>query len=237
MQNPSSGVLPALDACCPDIVVARRHIRDVITRRCCPRLPSESPSLTRLASFLLSWTFCNNLSSAISCTKYPIPGCHDDPEGKRQDAIRAKINAGYPFDSFAAERSKNFVNRHIDGHDYMWALSEPIHNAGEVIFIQGFAFRWSHARAAPALPVRYACLARPVSLRFACTALDALALLSAPAIVWSLDALWHSTPWRLLWALRASTAGRSWTLAIVGASHLPLSVICVPAQRWGRLWL
>ncbi|KAJ7758051.1 hypothetical protein B0H16DRAFT_1885472 [Mycena metata] len=61
---------------------------------------------------------------------------HDDPEEKRQDEIRAEINAGHRFDSFAAERSENFVKWHIDGHDYMWALSEMIDNAREVIFIQ-----------------------------------------------------------------------------------------------------
>ncbi|KAJ7127892.1 hypothetical protein C8R44DRAFT_100509 [Mycena epipterygia] len=61
---------------------------------------------------------------------------HDDPEEKRQDEIRAEINAGHRFDSFAAERSENFVKWHIDGHDYMWALSEMLDNAKEVIFIQ-----------------------------------------------------------------------------------------------------
>ncbi|KAJ7187275.1 phospholipase D [Mycena filopes] len=61
---------------------------------------------------------------------------HDDPEEKRQDEIRAEINAGHRFDSFATERSENFVKWHIDGHDYMWALSEMIDNARECIFIQ-----------------------------------------------------------------------------------------------------
>ncbi|KAJ7691682.1 hypothetical protein B0H16DRAFT_1486662 [Mycena metata] len=61
---------------------------------------------------------------------------HDDPEEKRLDEIRAEINAGHRFDNFAAERSENFVKWHIDGHDYMWALSEMIDNAREVIFIQ-----------------------------------------------------------------------------------------------------
>ncbi|KAJ7740834.1 hypothetical protein B0H16DRAFT_1728848 [Mycena metata] len=46
---------------------------------------------------------------------------HDDPEEKRQNEIRAEINAGHRFDSFAAERSENFVKWHIDRHDYMWA--------------------------------------------------------------------------------------------------------------------
>ncbi|KAJ7482689.1 hypothetical protein FB451DRAFT_1235871 [Mycena latifolia] len=61
---------------------------------------------------------------------------HDDPEEKRQDEIRAEINAGHRFNSFANERGENFVKWHIDGHDYMWALSEMLDNAKEVIFIQ-----------------------------------------------------------------------------------------------------
>ncbi|KAJ6510983.1 hypothetical protein C8R45DRAFT_965797 [Mycena sanguinolenta] len=60
---------------------------------------------------------------------------HDDPEEKRQDAIRAEINASHRFDSFAAERSGNFVKWHIDGHDYFWALSEMLDSAREAIFI------------------------------------------------------------------------------------------------------
>ncbi|KAJ7712097.1 hypothetical protein B0H16DRAFT_1744516 [Mycena metata] len=48
-------------------------------------------------------------------------------------------------------------------------------------------------RRRPALLVRYARLACPASLHFAHAALDALTLLSARAIVWSLAALWHST--------------------------------------------
>ncbi|KAJ7100586.1 hypothetical protein C8R43DRAFT_964073, partial [Mycena crocata] len=61
---------------------------------------------------------------------------HDDPEEKRQDEIRAEINAGHRFNSFATERSENFVKWHIDGHDYMWALSEMLGNAKDAIFIQ-----------------------------------------------------------------------------------------------------
>ncbi|KAJ7101469.1 phospholipase D [Mycena belliarum] len=60
---------------------------------------------------------------------------HDDPEEKLQDEIRSEINAGHRFQSFAAERSENFVKWHIDGHDYMWALSEMLDNAKEAIFI------------------------------------------------------------------------------------------------------
>ncbi|KAJ7728766.1 hypothetical protein B0H16DRAFT_1734536 [Mycena metata] len=41
-------------------------------------------------------------------TTMPTLGRHDDPEEKRQDAIRAEINAGHRFESFAAETSENF---------------------------------------------------------------------------------------------------------------------------------
>ncbi|KAJ7040543.1 hypothetical protein C8F04DRAFT_238484 [Mycena alexandri] len=41
---------------------------------------------------------------------------HDDPEEKRQDAMRAEINAGHRFDSFAAERSEIFVKCQIRMH-------------------------------------------------------------------------------------------------------------------------
>ncbi|KAI0668061.1 phospholipase D/nuclease [Trametes maxima] len=60
---------------------------------------------------------------------------HDDPEEKRADMIRAEINAGHRFHSFAGERSQNFIKWHIDGHDYMWAVSELLDRAKEAIFI------------------------------------------------------------------------------------------------------
>ncbi|PPQ84945.1 hypothetical protein CVT25_004458 [Psilocybe cyanescens] len=60
---------------------------------------------------------------------------HDDPDEQAQDALRAEIRAGHRFSSFAAERSGNTAKWHIDGHDYMWALSEMIDNATEAIFI------------------------------------------------------------------------------------------------------
>ncbi|KAF7313495.1 Phospholipase [Mycena chlorophos] len=60
---------------------------------------------------------------------------HDDPEEKRQDAIRAEINASHRFGSFATERGENTVKWHIDGHDYFWAVSELLDNAKECIFI------------------------------------------------------------------------------------------------------
>ncbi|OJT05426.1 Phospholipase D1 [Trametes pubescens] len=71
-------------------------------------------------------------------------GRHDDPEEKRADMVRAEIMAGHRFHSFADQRSQNFVkwhvskpaiSAHIDGHDYMWAVSELLESAREAIFI------------------------------------------------------------------------------------------------------
>ncbi|KAF8811342.1 phospholipase D [Phlegmacium glaucopus] len=61
---------------------------------------------------------------------------HDDPEEQAQDEIRHQIRQGHRFTSFAGERSGNTVKWHIDGHDYMWAVSEMIDSAKEFIFIQ-----------------------------------------------------------------------------------------------------
>ncbi|KAK7030848.1 hypothetical protein VNI00_013956 [Paramarasmius palmivorus] len=60
---------------------------------------------------------------------------HDEPHEIREDEIRAEINASHRFQSFAEERTDNFVKWHIDGHDYMWAVSEMLENAKECIFI------------------------------------------------------------------------------------------------------
>ncbi|GLB42616.1 putative phospholipase d [Lyophyllum shimeji] len=60
---------------------------------------------------------------------------HDEPEEIAQDQVRAEINASHRFESFAGERWGNNVKWHIDGHDYMWALSEMLDNAKEAIFI------------------------------------------------------------------------------------------------------
>jgi phospholipase D1/2 len=60
---------------------------------------------------------------------------HDDPEEKLRDDIRAQINASHRFSSFADERSQNFVKWHVDGHDYMYAVSEMLESAKEAIFI------------------------------------------------------------------------------------------------------
>lgn len=60
---------------------------------------------------------------------------HDDPEEQAQDALRAEIRAGHRFTSFAGERSGNNTKWHVDGHDYMWAVSEMIDSAQEAIFI------------------------------------------------------------------------------------------------------
>ncbi|KAF9473130.1 phospholipase D/nuclease [Pholiota conissans] len=60
---------------------------------------------------------------------------HDDPEEIAQDELRAEIRRGHRYESFAAERSGNSAKWHVDGYDYMWALSEMIDKAKEVIFI------------------------------------------------------------------------------------------------------
>ncbi|KAH7921001.1 phospholipase D/nuclease [Leucogyrophana mollusca] len=60
---------------------------------------------------------------------------HDSPEEKMNDEIRAQINASHRFESFAAERSENAIKWHIDGHDYMYALSEMLDGARDCIFI------------------------------------------------------------------------------------------------------
>ncbi|THH27911.1 hypothetical protein EUX98_g6279 [Antrodiella citrinella] len=60
---------------------------------------------------------------------------HDTPEEKADDQVRAEINASHRFESFASERSQNAVKWHVDGHDYMYALSEMLENAREAIFI------------------------------------------------------------------------------------------------------
>ncbi|KAI0773032.1 phospholipase D/nuclease [Trametes elegans] len=61
---------------------------------------------------------------------------HDDPEEQRADMIRSEIMGGHRFHSFAQQRGpENFVKWHIDGHDYMWAVSELLDSAKEAIFI------------------------------------------------------------------------------------------------------
>ncbi|KAL5521881.1 hypothetical protein ACEPAF_1725 [Sanghuangporus sanghuang] len=60
---------------------------------------------------------------------------HDEEWEKQQDAVRAEICASHRFSSFAGERSGNSVKWHVDGHDYMYAVSEMIDRAKECIFI------------------------------------------------------------------------------------------------------
>ncbi|KAF8802982.1 phospholipase D/nuclease [Phlegmacium glaucopus] len=60
---------------------------------------------------------------------------HDDPEEKAADAARQRIRDSHRFNSFAGQRSGNAIKWHIDGHDYMWAVSEMIDSAKEFIFI------------------------------------------------------------------------------------------------------
>ncbi|KAL6298141.1 phospholipase D/nuclease [Sparassis latifolia] len=60
---------------------------------------------------------------------------HDNPQEKQEDMIRAEINGSHRFHSFAAQRHQNFVKWHIDGMDYMYAVSEMLETAREAIFI------------------------------------------------------------------------------------------------------
>ena len=62
---------------------------------------------------------------------------HDEPQEIEADKIRASIRENHRFNSFAGERSENMVKWHVDGHDYMWAVSEMLESAKEVICIQG----------------------------------------------------------------------------------------------------
>ncbi|KIJ62481.1 hypothetical protein HYDPIDRAFT_30440 [Hydnomerulius pinastri MD-312] len=70
-----------------------------------------------------------------SCSILDPDRRHDTPEEKLNDEIRAQINASHRFESFAGQRGENAVKWHIDGHDYMWALSEMLDSAKDVIFI------------------------------------------------------------------------------------------------------
>lgn len=73
------------------------------------------------------------------------PGRNDDPEENKADEIWQPINDSHRFEE---ERAGNFVKGHIDGHDYMWVLSELIDNAREAIFILvcpcSVVTLWSH---------------------------------------------------------------------------------------------
>ncbi|TFL05257.1 phospholipase D/nuclease [Pterulicium gracile] len=60
---------------------------------------------------------------------------HDEPHEIEQDRVREEIRQGHRFKSFAVERPNNFVKWHVDGHDYMWAISEMLDRAKEAIFI------------------------------------------------------------------------------------------------------
>ncbi|KAI9454792.1 hypothetical protein HD554DRAFT_2198903 [Boletus coccyginus] len=62
-------------------------------------------------------------------------GRHDNPDEKLNDEIRAKINASHRFESFAGQRQENAIKWHIDGQDYMWAVSEILDSAKDAIFI------------------------------------------------------------------------------------------------------
>ncbi|KAG2106164.1 uncharacterized protein F5147DRAFT_701272 [Suillus discolor] len=85
--------------------------------------------------------YAERLPEGIERTRDQIIGIinpdrrHDKPEEKLDDEIRAQINASHRFDSFADQRLDNSIKWHIDGHDYMYALSEILDSAKECIFI------------------------------------------------------------------------------------------------------
>ncbi|KAG2355827.1 hypothetical protein BDR07DRAFT_1473986 [Suillus spraguei] len=85
--------------------------------------------------------YAERLPEGIERTRDQIIGIldpnrrHDKPEEKLDDEIRAQINASHRFDSFADQRADNAIKWHIDGHDYMYALSEILDSAKECIFI------------------------------------------------------------------------------------------------------
>lgn len=85
--------------------------------------------------------YAERLPEGIERTRDQIIGIidpnrrHDNPEEKLDDEIRAQINASHRFDSFADQRLDNAIKWHIDGHDYMYALSEILDSAKECIFI------------------------------------------------------------------------------------------------------
>ncbi|KIM73758.1 hypothetical protein PILCRDRAFT_99252 [Piloderma croceum F 1598] len=60
---------------------------------------------------------------------------HDEPEEIMDDKIREEINNSHRFNSFADRRFQNFVKWHVDGHDYMYAVSEMLQSAKHAIFI------------------------------------------------------------------------------------------------------
>ncbi|PVG01208.1 phospholipase D/nuclease [Serendipita vermifera] len=64
-----------------------------------------------------------------------IVGRHDDADEKARDAARQKIMNSHRFQSFSQERDGNICKWHVDGHDFMWALSELIDSAKETICI------------------------------------------------------------------------------------------------------
>lgn len=85
--------------------------------------------------------YAERLPEGIERTRDQIIGIlepdrrHDNPEEKLDDEIREQINASHRFRSFADQRIDNAIKWHIDGHDYMYALSEMLDSAKECIFI------------------------------------------------------------------------------------------------------
>ncbi|THG95529.1 hypothetical protein EW145_g7942, partial [Phellinidium pouzarii] len=85
--------------------------------------------------------FIEKIPEAVTHTSDTIEGIlnpnrrHDTSQERKEDEIRAQICAAHRFDSFARQRTGNFLKWHVDGHDYMYALSEILDKAKECIFI------------------------------------------------------------------------------------------------------
>ncbi|OAX38224.1 phospholipase D/nuclease [Rhizopogon vinicolor AM-OR11-026] len=85
--------------------------------------------------------YAERLPEGIERTRDQIIGLvnpdrrHDNPEERLDDEIRTQINDSHRFQSFADQREDNCIKWHIDGHDYMYALSEMLDSAKECIFI------------------------------------------------------------------------------------------------------
>lgn len=63
--------------------------------------------------FSIRTVSCRSQINLVVYTSIVSTGRHDDPIEKAHDRVRAEINASHRFDSFAAERSDNFVKWYV----------------------------------------------------------------------------------------------------------------------------
>ncbi|KAJ7728743.1 hypothetical protein B0H16DRAFT_239650 [Mycena metata] len=132
MHNSGSGVLAGVGRA----LAERYHCYWVPSRPCgAEGLPLWLPRRISRASRVLP--LYPTPPPPYSSTPLPrTTGRHDDPEEKRQNAIRVEISAGQRFDGFAAESSEDFAKWRIEEPGLHVVFSEMIDNAREVIFIQ-----------------------------------------------------------------------------------------------------